>query len=244
MVLPTLWLWLSGKQDVALQQVIAHKHIVHAVGIGGYSLQKGGTLSGAVNATLTRGLAAAGVEVHALMGGGSMAVLRSLVQSPASERAFFAAAVDEAVRANLTGFNMDLEPYSQHVTNADGLMYAGFLDRFARALHARQRVLSVDYFTNLPFWNLAALNATALDRIISMDTCAQRTRRSRHLQRASPRSHTAALAHSRRALPSQVRAAERDLRGLLPSRDRVRLTGAPRHRHVCGRVSYRQAVRP
>jgi hypothetical protein len=48
--------------------------------------------------------------------------------------------------------------------------YATFVNTFAVALHAKGMVLSVDYFSNLAIWDLPALNGTAVDTLISMDT--------------------------------------------------------------------------
>ena len=83
---PSLWLWLSGAPDLALQQVAQHHHIVTAVAVGGYNIGKEGKLSGSVNTTVARKLAASGFEVHALMSGG-LDALRSLFDSPQVESA-------------------------------------------------------------------------------------------------------------------------------------------------------------
>jgi hypothetical protein len=53
--------------------------------------------------------------------------------------------------------------------------YATFVNTFAVALHAKGMVLSVDYFSNLAIWDLPALNGTAVDTLISMDTYVLRT---------------------------------------------------------------------
>ena len=80
---------------------------------------------------------------------------------------------------SLTGYNLDFEPYDSPIkipssaTNADGLAYAGFMRVFAEALHQHDLELSVDYFSNLAIWNLAAMNSSNLDTIISMDTCVE-----------------------------------------------------------------------
>jgi hypothetical protein len=63
--------------------------------------------------------------------------------------------------------------YTAGVTNADGLAYAAFVRAFAAGLHAHGKELSVDYFSNLAIWNLAALNGTGADTLISMDTYVQ-----------------------------------------------------------------------
>jgi len=69
---------------------------------------------------------------------------------------------------------LDFEPYGDTtLTNADGVIYAYFVEYLALALHVASKVLTLDYFTNLPVWNLALLNGTSVDRLISMDTYAQ-----------------------------------------------------------------------
>ena len=45
-----------------------------------------------------------------------------------------------------------------------------FLKKFADALHQVNKKLSVDFFSNLPFWDLGALNSSTTDYLISMDT--------------------------------------------------------------------------
>ena len=99
-----------------------------------------------------------------------MPTLRSLFASP---EAFITAAVSEAKAHGFEGYNLDFEPYGAAQTNADGAAYARFLDTFATALHKEKKVLSVDYFSNLPIWNLPAMNDSATDMFISMDTYVQ-----------------------------------------------------------------------
>lgn len=150
-------------------QVTAHKDIITDISFSGYSCAANGSLSGHLNATLLAELKAAGVRTHPLVGCG-MPTLRSLFASP---EAFITAAVSEAKAHGFEGYNLDFEPYGAAQTNADGAAYARFLDTFATALHKEEKVLSVDYFSNLPIWNLPAMNDSATDMFISMDTYVQ-----------------------------------------------------------------------
>ena len=174
---PSLWLWLFQDVDRSLQQALTHRSIVSAVGITGFGMDAHGQMQSEPNATVVRTLVGAGIEVHGLCAINSMATLRLL--SADAERVFFADAIAAALRNNISGYNMDFEPYAEAttLTNADGLLYASFLHRFALALHKTGRlVLTVDTFTNLPMWNLAAINGTAVDRVITMDTYVQENR--------------------------------------------------------------------
>ena len=158
-----------------MEQLKANSDIVHAVSFGAFSVAAASgmsapTLAGSVNATLQSELSALGFETHALVGCGSTPTLRQLFANP---EPFITAAVQATVASNVTGLNLDFEPYDNQATNADGLAFAAFVDRLANSLHAAGKVLSVDYFTNNAFWSLAALNGTAVDRLISMDTYVQ-----------------------------------------------------------------------
>lgn len=180
---PSLWVWLSGSANVALEQVCAHSHIISAVSLGFGSMDAGGHFSGSANATLVRSIKQHGIEVHGLMSIASMRTLRTVTGCtfrgcPTSPEpaltAFIDAAVSAAVVQNMSGINLDFEPYGDaSLTNADGVIYAYFVEYLALALHAASKVLTLDYFTNLPVWNLALLNGTSVDRLISMDTYAQ-----------------------------------------------------------------------
>ena len=159
----------SVSTSFCLPQVTAHKDIITDISFSGYSCATNGSLSGHLNTTLLAELKAAGVRTHPLVGCG-MPTLRSLFASP---EAFITAAVSEAKAHGFEGYNLDFEPYGAPQTNADGAAYARFLDTFATALHKEGKVLSVDYFSNLPIWNLPAMNDSATDMFISMDTYVQ-----------------------------------------------------------------------
>lgn len=169
---PGLWVWLSGNIPEALSQLQAHKGLVTDVSYGAYACNSTGGLVSSFNATLDKELAALGVRRHALIGCGKTPMLRTLFSNPTP---FINAAVAEIEARAFDGYNLDFEPYDGMPTNADGLAYAAFVDTFADALHAAapRKALSLDFFTNVPIWNLAALNSTSIDTLISMDTYVQ-----------------------------------------------------------------------
>ena len=183
---PRLWCWLGGGKnwEQAVAQVTANKDIITDVSFGAYTLSDSGALvesKSGLNTTAVALFNSMGVRAHPeiFVGSGptgSIDVMRTLFNDP---EPFIAAAVKAAVTNNFGGFNVDLEPYSDSypwhptATAADGLAYAKLIDALAKALHAHGKVVSVDYFSNNPFWNLAALNATDADTLISMDTYAQ-----------------------------------------------------------------------
>ena len=182
-VWPSIWVWLSGKTDTALKQLVAHSRIVDAVCMGGWSVDAAGTFHSSPNMTLAKTLISMGVEVHGLMGIASMQAMRTLTGCtlqgcPTVPRAAMTSFIDEAVSSaiatNITGYNLDFEPYGDHsLTNADGVVYGYFVELLSLSLHQKGIALSVDYFTNLPVWNLPYLNGTAVNRLISMDTYVQ-----------------------------------------------------------------------
>ena len=58
------------------------------------------------------------------------------------------------------------------VSNADGLAYAKFIDTFAKALHAADKELSLDFFTDLP---ICASSVTASLSLSGSLSCTQHT---------------------------------------------------------------------
>ena len=143
-------------------------------------------------------------------GGMHTALLPKFLQLAAAPDAFIASAVSLAVAEDLDGWNVDFElgavdwaagdcrlvwpdprwgPRCEKIQEA-GALFAGFLDRFATALHEVGKTLSVDIGTDTnplcapltgavpkiakgcysQWWVAGALNATAVDRFISMTT--------------------------------------------------------------------------
>ena len=166
-VVPELWVWISGSTEEALAQVKAHNKIVSHASYGGYSVTSNGTFAGRNNANISDALKNSGVARWPLIGGGSTKTLRKLFANPDE---FIHSAVAEIQREGFEGYNIDFEPYDGESTNEDGLAFGIFLTKFADALHQVNKKLSVDFFSNLPFWDLAALNSSMTDYLISMDT--------------------------------------------------------------------------
>ena len=89
---------------------------------------------------------------------------------------FIEQAVSLAVEHDLEGWNIDFEIGQKDRGNATVIAEAGellvtFVDRFARALQAHGKVLSLDVATaDSTWWNATALNASALDSMADMST--------------------------------------------------------------------------
>ena len=107
------------------------------------------------------------IESWPLIGCGSTETLRELFSNPDP---FIKSAVKEIVKSGFDGFNIDFEPYDGKGSNNDGVRYGLFLEKFAAELHKVNKKLSVDFFSNLPIWNLGAMNSSSTDYFISMDT--------------------------------------------------------------------------
>ena len=104
------------------------------------------------------------------------ALLPKFMQLAATPDVFIAKAVRLAVESDLEGWNIDFEISAADQANATLVAEAGallppFVDRFARALHAHGKVLTLDVATaDFQWWNGTALNASALDSIADMST--------------------------------------------------------------------------
>eukprot|EP00912_Choanoflagellata_sp_UC4_P002187 UC4_evm1s1386 len=172
---PKLWLWLSGSLDESLSQIDDHHAIVEHVSFGGFSCHFNETtkvveLKGSANKTLIERFSSKEIKSWPLIGCGDTNTLRKLFADP---KYFISSAVTFAKESGFEGYNLDFEPYDGLSLNKDGIAYAKFLKDLADALHAEDVKVSIDYFTNVPIWNLAALNDTSVDLFISMDTYVQ-----------------------------------------------------------------------
>jgi len=178
--LPGLWFWGSGSNEsidaiAGNQSLLRGAQVYYSVGAGSVNASNAHFVKGGDKALIAR-MRGKGWKVHSIVGCGSITTLRSLFADP---QPFISGAIENAVELGLDGYNLDFEPYDSPIkipssaTNADGLAYAGFMRVFAEALHQHDLELSVDYFSNLAIWNLAAMNSSNLDTIISMDTYAQ-----------------------------------------------------------------------
>lgn len=97
--------------------------------------------------------------------------MRELFANPTP---FISACIAAAKSRHFTGFNVDWEPPSgknaTKATKEDAAAYAAFLDTFATALHAEGILLSVDVAGWSEIWDLKAIGATSVDRVMYMGT--------------------------------------------------------------------------
>ena len=169
--LPVLWFWGGGTVE-SIGNITSHPlpgapPIAYSIGAG--SVVANGSFAPSGDGKKVQELQSHGLSVHGIMGCSDIHTLRALFRRPGP---FIADAVAFADKLKLAGFNLDFEPYDG-VTNADGAAYAAFVDLFAAALHAQGLQLTVDFFSNGAIWDVAALNSTAVDVLISMDTYVQ-----------------------------------------------------------------------
>ena len=170
---PSLWAWLSGSADEALTQLRQNNDIVDHVSLGGFSVGHDLSLSGpGPNRTILMELKQLGIAVHPLIGGSDIKTLRALFSNESASSAFIEDSIKRAAASGYAGYNIDFEPYNEETTFSDALAFASFADKMAKGLHKSGNIkLSIDYFSNLPFWNIGALNSTTeVDYLISMDT--------------------------------------------------------------------------
>lgn len=181
------WLCLERCGDNAtaiagqVAQLAAHSPLFTAAAFELFNLGPNSTL--VVN-NLTRvstGIAAAGIPARWAMLSSFpyppqfLTYMRQVFAQPAP----FIAACVAALKADpsITGFNVDWEPVdgagAPTPTPADALAYTGFLDAFARALHAAGPYqLSVAVASWSPIWNLTAIGGTDVDAVVTMGTYA------------------------------------------------------------------------
>jgi hypothetical protein len=78
--------------------------------------------------------------------------------------------VQEALKYNYSGFNIDFEPDNE-TTVLDAQKYAQFLQKFGKALQSAGKKLGVDVASWNRIWNFTLLGAdSAIDTIHDMDT--------------------------------------------------------------------------
>ena len=100
--------------------------------------------------------------------------IRRAIYDSAAAQALVRAAVTQAVRTGIDGYNLDAE-FAGDQNATDGARFVAFLNLFADALHAVNRTLSVDVHGDgsRPFdfhvWG-SAYKASRVDRIVTMAT--------------------------------------------------------------------------
>lgn len=97
---------------------------------------------------------------------GFLDYMRTLFTNPSP---FIDAAVQEAIKYNYAGFNVDFEPTTAG-TEEDAKNYALFLTTFADAMHKAGKILTVDVASWNVVWNFTLIGASDVDQVHSMDT--------------------------------------------------------------------------
>ena len=186
------WMGTTLRTDAELDASIAyfasHRDVINTVSPETHSLGDNGTLverllaPGAAHTptSIIRALKAAGLmvipQIYDERAWNTTAILPRFERLAADPAQFIADAVALAVKENLDGWNIDFELTDEDWANisrvtADGQLLVEFVDRFARALHAEGKVLSVDVGTCCHWWwDAVALNASSLDRVVDMST--------------------------------------------------------------------------
>ncbi|KAL0237833.1 hypothetical protein GEMRC1_012307 [Eukaryota sp. GEM-RC1] len=101
----------------------------------------------------------------------NIAKLTQLFESTESMDQFINEAVQLALKFNYTGFNIDFEPSGREAFPlAPGLVQ--FVDRFAKALHRHNKILSLDLAQWTQFFNYEELAKTSVDFFAEMSTYA------------------------------------------------------------------------
>ncbi|MEM3833700.1 MAG: hypothetical protein QW128_08990 [Thermoprotei archaeon] len=154
----------------SLNQLMTHKNSINAVSYEAYYLGANGTFSKRIRVTdVTDNLRQTGVELWPMITSTNITRMRILFNNPDS---FITTAVKTAIERNFTGYNVDFEPES--ATDSDAYAYVNFLNRFADALHAVNKKLSVDIATWSVFWNYDMLAQSKVDMFCEMATYAGR----------------------------------------------------------------------
>jgi hypothetical protein len=94
--------------------------------------------------------------------------MRYLFKNPQS---FIAQCIRAQKEVGFTGFDVDFEP-TVAATPQDATDYANWLDLFSKAMHTVGVKVQVDIASWNPIWNWTAIGATAIDRVMNMDTYA------------------------------------------------------------------------
>ena len=205
------WMGTTLRTDVEINASIAyfasHRDVINTVSPETHSLGDNGTLverllaPGATHTptSIIRALKAAGLmvipQIYDERAWNKTAILPRFEQLASDPTQFIADAVALAVSEGLDGWNIDFELTDDDWANisrvtADGELFVAFVDRFARALHVKGKVLSVDIGTDsnprcvtvngrpptlkdgcfAAWWHTAALNSTDVDTFVDMSS--------------------------------------------------------------------------
>lgn len=159
--------------DIAnsLKAIAEHVDSLSAVSFEMYNLADNSQLVVNNLTRVHRELTALGLETYAMVSSYPyppqfLDWMRDLFANP---QPFISACVSEAVKHNITGYNIDFEP-TVNAQPADTVNYAAFLTKLADALHTNGKKLTVDVATWNPLWNYTLLSQTTVDRINVMGT--------------------------------------------------------------------------
>lgn len=155
-----------------LMTIERHKNIISAVSFEKYTLGPDSTLVDNELTEVSFQLNKIGVETWPLLSSFPhpdefIDWMRQVFENP---EPFISSCIQAAKKYDYVGWNLDWEPTGNDVTEEDGLNYAKFIDTFAKALHEADLMLTVDYATWSPIWNVTAMAETDVDKLISMGT--------------------------------------------------------------------------
>ncbi|KAG2386329.1 hypothetical protein C9374_002775 [Naegleria lovaniensis] len=98
--------------------------------------------------------------------------LTDLLSNETSMDKFIKQAIQNEKLIQATGYNIDFEPDRNDASTRLAPSFAVFLNRFADALHAIGRKLTVCVASWSYFWDIKLIAQTRVDRVITMDTYA------------------------------------------------------------------------
>jgi len=146
--------------------------VYNYVSIEAYDLDWGANLKDCGYSRVGPRLVNAGIKVMPMITTANNDKLRDLWNDMDG---FISQAMDAARKnkAWISGFNIDFEPeYGSEPTYQDGVQFANFLDKFAKALHKEGFTLTVDIASWCTLFDDDLLAPTAVDRFITMSTYA------------------------------------------------------------------------
>jgi len=167
-VMPWLCLERCSPHNVPAEiaETLAHKGYMNHVSFEDWKL---GTHADLIKLDMTQvngQFVSAGYATHPMLTSANILDMRLVFKT---SDAFIAEAVTNAVKFGYAGYDLDMEP-EHDVIAADAEPYEQFIDKFAKALHIKNKTLMVDIASWSPLWNFTRLAKTAVDRIHTMDT--------------------------------------------------------------------------
>jgi len=111
-------------------------------------------------------IAEAGFPLFPMLTSANIVAMRILFAGPQS---FIAEAIATAKKNHYIGYHIDFEP-EHGVVKGDAMLYANFVDNFAKALHSEGMILGIDIATWSVLWDFELLGKTAVDKIYTMAT--------------------------------------------------------------------------